>query len=154
MWVNPSKQRRWLLERQRGHFRDLSLSARFNDESRQFVVVYHRAKPTRTQHQRELVHRNQGVNCIGTITATSLLTCTCTSSFMSHGRWRSCTRLYACTQPLELCSAGWSKFPRHSSPPPPDSSLTAESHSEQSSGSNCHKKEKETCLSGWKQQSQ
>lgn len=53
---------------------------------------------------------------------------------------------WSCAPPVAL------NFLSSQLPSPADSSLTAESHSEQSSGSNCHKKK--TCLSGWKQQSQ
>lgn len=60
-----------------------------------------------------------------------------------HVTW-NVTRLYAViclytTPGAVLHRLLWISSP-HSSSPPPDSSLTAESHSEQSSGSNCHKK--------------
>lgn len=61
------------------------------------------------------------------------------------------------TYSLEQCSGGWSKFPQSSPPLLPASSLTVQSHSKQSSGSNCHKpktKQNKKCLSGRKQQSQ
>lgn len=96
--------------------------------------------------------RCEGVNYSGTITVTLLVTCTCTSSFMSHGMLHGCMQLYGCTLPLELCSTGCSKFPLVTAPLPRPTPHWQPSHIRNNPQAVIAIKK--NCLSGWKQQSQ
>lgn len=71
---------------------------------------------------------------------------------LSYPSYAADTTSYACIQPLELCSTGWSKFPLFAAPLPRLNPHWQPSHIRNNPQAVIAIKK--TCLSGWKQQSQ